>query len=154
MVAHPAEQSGGPEKRILYFLYGILFWIVVDFGTAGGFRLDYLRTYGLTLWLFYLGFPALMTVLIYKYEFNGRRLFLATLGEIFLVEVVFTRNPLVVNFPVCLLGIPLAVAVYSPLTFFPLWIVNGEIRRRWKIVLPLSLMTAAIMCLTTFGTGG
>jgi hypothetical protein len=149
----PKKNRGAHVKAAAYFILGVALWFIVDFGTAGGFRWEYFETYGPTLLLFYLGYPAIFTLLIFGLKWSGRFLFLATLAGIFVVEVVFTGNPLVMTFPACLLGIPLAAAVYTPLTFFPLWIVNGEIRRRMKVVLPLALITAAVMYLTTFGLG-
>jgi hypothetical protein len=130
-----------------------LFWIIVDFGTAGGFRLSYFEKYGPALLLFYIGYPVIFTFLIFRLKLGGKGLFLATLIGIFIVEVLFTGNPLITGFPVCLIGIPLAVAVYSPLTFFPLWIVNREMGRHIKEILVLSFIEVTILCLTTFGSG-
>ena len=136
-----------------YFLLGVLLWAVVDFGTAGGFRLAYFQTYGPTLLLFYVGYPLIFTVLIFKQHWSERRLFVATLVAIFVVEVVFTRNPLLMTFPALLAGIPLAVAIYTPLTFFPLWFVREEMARHRKLVVTLTLVEIVIMILTTFGRG-
>lgn len=134
-----------------YLLLGVLLWAVVDFGTAGGFRLAYFRTYGPTLLLFYVGYPLIFTVLIFKWHWSERRLFITTLVAIFLVEVVFTHNPLLITFPALIVGIPLAVAIYTPLTFFPLWFVRGEMARHKKLVVTLTLVEVVIMLLTTFG---
>lgn len=79
---------------------------MVDFGTAGGFRLAYLQKYGATLLLFYIGYPLAFTVLIFRWHWSERRLFVATLAAIVLVEVVFTRNPLLMTFPALVLESP------------------------------------------------
>lgn len=134
-----------------YFLLGMLLWAFVDFGTAGGFRISYIAKYGLTLLLFYAGYPFVFSVFIFRLRWSERRLFFATLAAIFVVEVVFTRNPLLMTFPALILGIPLAVMIYSPLTFFPLWFVRKEIAKHRMLILGLAIVELIIMMLTTFG---
>ncbi len=133
-----------------YYLLGVLLWVIVDLGTAGGFRLAYFQKYGLTLLLFYLGFPLIFTLLIFRLHWNERRLFFATLIAIFIVEVLFTRNPLIMRYPSLLWGIPLAILVYLPLTYFPLWIVRKEMGRHRFLVIGLSLVEVIVMWLTAF----
>ncbi len=138
-------------KSWKYFLLSFLLWVFVDFGTAGGFRISYFETYGGTLLLFYLGYPLIFTFLIFNRGWSEQRLILATLVSIFIVEVIFTRNPLLMTFPALLFGIPLAIMVYIPLTFFPLWIVRQELRHHKKLVIGLSSVILIVMFLTTFG---
>lgn len=120
-------------------------------GTAGGFRISYFETYGPTLLLFYIGYPLIFSVLIFKLHWNERSLFLATLVAIFVVEVLFTRNPLVMTFPALLIGIPLAIMVYAPLTYFPLWIVRKEMQEHRILSVALIIVELIVMMLTTFG---
>jgi hypothetical protein len=134
-----------------YFILGVLLWIIVDFGTAGGFRFAYFQEYGLTLLLFYLGFPFIFTLLIYKLNWDEKRLFYATLVAIFIIEILFTRNSLLISFPALLWGIPLSILIYLPLTYFPLWIVRKEMGKHRFIVLGLSIVEIIVMWLTTFG---
>jgi hypothetical protein len=134
-----------------YFLLGVLLWVIVDFGTAGGFRFTYFQEYGLTLLLFYLGYPLVFTLFIFRWHWNERRLFSATLVAIFIIEVLFTRNPLLMSFPALLWGIPLAILIYLPLTYFPLWFVRKEMGRHRFLVIGLSLVELIVMGLTTFG---
>ena len=134
-----------------YFFLGFLLWVVVDFGTAGGFRTAYFEKYGPTLLFFYLGYPLVFSVLIFKFHWGTGRLFFATLAAIFVVEVLFTRNPLVMTFPALLLGIPLAILVYAPLTYFPLWFAQREMGKHRLLVLGLAIVELSIMFLTTFG---
>ena len=124
----------------------------MDFGTAGGFRLAYFQEFGATLVLFYLGYPLIFTLLIFKWDWSEKRLFYATLVSIFIIEVLFTRNPLLLSFPALLWGIPLAILVYLPLTYFPLWIVRKEIGRHRFQFIGLSVVEVIIMWLTTFGS--
>lgn len=141
-------------KAWQYSLLGVFLWVVVDFGTAGGFRLSYFEKYGPPLLFFYIGYPLLFSCLIFKLHWDERRLFWATLAAIFIVEVLFTKNPLVMTFPILLLGIPLAVLVYAPLTYFPLWIVRKEIVRHRLLIIGLIVVELVIMALTTFGGSG
>ncbi len=147
------EEPSGCISAPAYFGLGVFFWVLVDFGTAGGFRLSYFERYGPSLLVFYLGIPAVFTALVFLFRAGEKILFLATLVAIFVVEVLFTGNPLIAGFPACLIGIPLAIAVYAPLTFFPLWIVRGQIRAHWKIVALLSIVEAAVTFMTVFGSG-
>lgn len=143
--------SQNRSKVIRYILYGFLLWILIDWGTAGGFRLSYFRAHGPLLLVFYLGFPIAFAFLIFQHHWSQPKLLLATAAAIFFVEAVFTGNPFITSFPLMLVGIPLAFCVYAPLTYFPLWIVNGEMGRHTVIVFFLSLVVIAVMFLTTFG---
>jgi hypothetical protein len=138
-------------KSWQYFLLGVLLWVLVDFGTAGGFRISYFERYGLTLLLFYVGYPLVFSVLIFKLRWSESRLFLATLVAIFVVEVVFARNPLVMAFPSLIWGIPLAIMIYVPLTYFPLWFVRKEIAKHRMLILGLTIVELIVMMLSTFG---
>lgn len=144
----------GFPKSWQYFFLGVLLWVLVDFGTAGGFRIAYFEKYGPTLLLFYIGYPLIFSVLIFKFNWSERRLFMATLVAIFIVEVLFTENPLVMTFPALLLGIPLAVMVYAPLTYFPLWFVRREMVKHRLLVTGLVIVELIVMILTTFGNPG
>jgi hypothetical protein len=134
-----------------YILLGIVLWILVDWGTAGGFRFTYIEKYGPTLLLFYLGYPIVFSVLVFKLNWSERRLFIATIIAIFIIEVIFTRNPLIITYPALILGIPLAIIVYSPLTYFPLWIVRKELFKHKILIIVMLIVELFIIFLTTFG---
>jgi hypothetical protein len=138
-------------SALQFIFFCMVFWVIVDWGTAGGFRLTYFEKNGPTLLLFYIGYPLVFSILIFKFHWNEKRLFLATLGAIFIIEAVFTRNPLVITFPAMMLGIPLAIMVYAPLTFFPLWIARKEVNSHWILMLFLGTIEMILMLLTTFG---
>jgi len=137
-----------------YFILGVLLWIVVDWGTAGGFRIAYFQKFGPTLLLFYVGYPLVFSILAFRLRWSERRLFLATLAAIFMIEVVCVRNPLLTTFPALLAGIPLAVAIYAPLTYFPLWFVRGDLARHRKLIAVLIVVELVVMMLTTLGNSG
>jgi hypothetical protein len=132
-------------EYIIYFLLGFIFWVIIDWGTAGGFRISYLNKYGFGLLISYIGYPLIFTILIYFLKFGNIRLFIATLLAIIIIEVIFVRNPLLIKFPMNLLGIPIAIAVYLPLTYFPLWIVRSEIKTHKYIIFICSLIEIIII---------
>ncbi len=134
-----------------YFFIGVLLWVIVDWGTAGGFRPAYFEKFGPSLLVFYLGYPAVFTILVFIFHWGDRLLFLATLAAIFIIEVVFTENPLLMSFPQLLIGIPLSILVYAPLTFFPLWIVRKEAGRHKWTMAGLTAVEIIITLLTAFG---
>jgi hypothetical protein len=136
---------------LLYDFCGFVLWVLVDLGTAGGFRLSYFSAHGPLLLAFYLGYPIVFGYLIFKRGWDGPRLLLATLFAILFIEGLLTRNPFVVSFPLLLLGIPLALAIYAPLTYFPLWLINKEMAKHKVVALLLSVGVIAVMFLTTFG---
>ncbi|HSW01374.1 MAG TPA: hypothetical protein VLI39_14470 [Sedimentisphaerales bacterium] len=137
-----------------YVLLGVVLWIVVDWGTAGGFRIAYFQKYGPTLLLFYVGYPLVFSILAFRLRWSERRLFGATLVAILLIEVLFVGNPLLTTFPALLAGIQLAVAIYATLTYFPLWFVRGELGRHRRLIAVLILVELIIMTLTTIGNPG
>ena len=122
-----------------YFIIGILFWIVVDYTTA--FNPDFQRwvAHMPEIWLFYTGYPLLFAYLIYKKQWNTKRIFYSMLAAAFIVEVILSNNALLYTFPIMLIMIPTAVCIYGFLTFIPKWIVERKITENKK---KLILLTA------------
>jgi hypothetical protein len=141
------------SKPLKYVILGFLLWVIIDLGTAGGFRLSYFTAHGPLLLVFYLAYPLVFSYLIFRRHWSGWRLFLATVVAILVIEGVFTGNPFVISFPLLVVGIPLAICIYSPLTYFPLWIINNEMHRHRAVAVMLSLVVVTVMFLTTFGGG-
>lgn len=129
----------------------MILWFVVDFGTAGGYRLAYYEKIWPTVLFFYLGFPLLFSILIYKFGVGDKGLFLGTLITIFIIEILFTRNPLLMSFPTLFWGIPVAVLIYIPLVFFSLWIVKREVIKHLPLIIILTGIELLITTLTIFG---
>jgi uncharacterized membrane protein len=115
-----------------YVLTGTIAWVVVDFTTA--FNPDVQRwiEHMPLIWVFYIGYPLLFAFLIYKRRWSDRRIALAMLVSAFIIEVVLSDNTLLYTFPMMLVMNPIAVAIYSVVTFIPKWLVEGEIRKRTK----------------------
>jgi len=144
-------QVPGRSWPIRYSFIGFLLWVVIDFGTAGGFRLSYFAAHGPWLLVFYIGYPIVFSYLIFRRKWAGWKLFLATVVAILVIEGLFTANPFILSFPLMLVGIPLAICIYAPLTYFPMWIVNGELARHRAVAVFLSIVVLVVMYLTTFG---
>jgi hypothetical protein len=124
------------SKFLKYFIMGVMFWLLVDWTTAFQPDLQRWLTYWPEIWMFYLGFPLIFAFLIYKRMWSNRKIFVATLFEVFIVEIVFTHNALLYTFPIMVLALPVGIILYSLLVFVPKWIVDKELRRnRWKLTL-------------------
>ncbi|MGC1121581.1 MAG: hypothetical protein WBA22_10865 [Candidatus Methanofastidiosia archaeon] len=124
------------SKFLRYFIMGVIFWLIIDWTTA--FQPDFQRwlTYWPEIWIFYLGFPLILAFLIYKRMWSNRKIFIATLIEVFIVEIVFTHNALFYTVPIMVLAIPVGISLYSLLVFVPKWIVDGELKKnKWKLIL-------------------
>ena len=118
-----------------YFLMGAAFFAAVDFTTTGAVKnpVHYYSTYMPALLIFYLGYPLVFSVLIYKLKLRGIPLLFAASVCAFAVEVLFTHNPLLLTFPQVIVFAPVAVALYSFITFSPRWIVENTLRQsKWK----------------------
>ena len=115
-----------------YVLTGTLAWVVVDFTTA--FNPDVQRwiEHMPLIWVFYIGYPLLFAFLIYTRRWSDGRITSAMLVSAFVIEVVLSDNALLYIFPIMLVMTPVAVAIYSLVTFVPKWLVEGEIRKRTK----------------------
>lgn len=141
-------------KLVLYFLVGAILWIVVDFFTTSAVRdpSAYYRIYFPTILLFYIGYPLIFSLLIYGFHLRERSLFLATVFGMLFVEILFTHNAEFFSFPLLFLAIPIAIGIYSFLTFVPKWIVEGEIKKnRWKVLI-LTGVVVVVGVLTIFGS--
>jgi len=67
----------------------------------------------------------------------------------FIVEVVFTGNKLLYTFPIMLIGIPVAISIYSLLTFAPKWIVENRIRQNKRKLIPM-IIVWILVSISTF----
>jgi hypothetical protein len=124
------------KKWLSYFLVSVLFWFVVDFTTTKAIKnpVAYYSAYMPLMLIFYVGYPLIFTFLIYRLKLAGLWLFILVALGAFVVEVIFTHNPLLLNFPLMLIGIPAALCIYSLLTYIPKWIIDSEISmNKWKI---------------------
>jgi len=123
-----------------YFILAVIFWVVVDYSTA--FNPDWQRwiEHMPLILLFYLGYPLLFTFLIYRLKWRRWQLFLAVLFMTFFLEMVIFHNTLLTTFPMLLVMIPVAVAIYSFITYVPLWIAEGNLRNKWKLSSLLTLV--------------
>jgi hypothetical protein len=132
-----------------YFLIGTIFWVVVDWTTA--FNPDFERwlSYMPEIWLFYVGYPLIFAFLICRRKWSDWGVLLAMLVGAFIVEVVFTGNRLLYTFPIMLIGIPVAISIYSLLTFAPKWIVENRIRQNKRKLIPM-IIVWILVSISTF----
>ena len=130
-----------------YLLLGILTWVIVDFTTA--FNPDVQRwiDHMPLIWGFYIGYPLVFAHLIYRKQWDGRKLFYAMLIGAFTVEIIFSNNSLLYTFPLMLIMNPIAVAIYTIVTYLPKWIVEGSLKQNRKtiIIIVITYLIVAIL---------
>ncbi|MBU7024808.1 MAG: hypothetical protein HXS40_11645 [Theionarchaea archaeon] len=142
------------SKFLKYFIIGVMFWLLVDWTTAFQPDLQRWLTYWPEIWMFYLGFPLIFAFLIYRRMWSDRKIFVATLFEVFIVEIVFTHNVLLYTFPIMVLALPVGIILYSILAFVPKWIVDKELKRnKWKLTL-MVVVWAFVSLATYVGNSG
>ena len=132
------------RSSVKYFIIAVAFWVVVDYSTA--FNPDWqcwLEHMPLIL-LFYFGYPLLFTFLIYRLKWRRWQLFMAMLFMMFFLEMVIFNNTLLTTFPMLLVMIPVAVPIYSFITYVPLWIAEGDLRNKWKLASMLAFIWLVI----------
>ena len=134
-----------------YLLSGVSIWVLVDYTTA--FNPDTARwvQHMPDIWLFYIGYPLIFTYLIYVRNLSNRQLFGSMLVLGFVIDVILSNNSLLYTFPIMLIMNPVAVAIYSLVTFVPKWFTENEITRNrnaacflvvvWLIVSLLNYVT-------------
>lgn len=139
-----------------YLLIGTLFWVVVDYTTA--FNPDFERWIGHMplIWFFYIGVPAFFAYLIYRRNWRGRQLLGAMLFVAIFLEVVLFKNALLYTFPILMIMIPVAFAIYGFITYVPFWIVEGTIsrNRNWVILLTIVWLIVSVLNYQTTVSGG
>ncbi|MCW4048915.1 MAG: hypothetical protein NWE89_04180 [Candidatus Bathyarchaeota archaeon] len=125
------------DDFLKYVFAGVAAWVVVDFSTVFNPDVERWVRHMPLIWVFYIGYPLLFGHLIYRRRLGDRGLVSAMLVSGFVIEVVLSGNALLYTFPIMVVMIPVAVAIYSCVTFIPRWIVDGEIRERKRLILLL-----------------
>ncbi|MCK4437670.1 hypothetical protein KAV47_01245 [Candidatus Bathyarchaeota archaeon] len=115
-----------------YLLAGVVTWVVVDFTTAFNPDVQRWLDHMPLIWVFYVGYPLVFAHLIYNRRWSDRSIFLAMIAGGFFVEIVCSNNSLLYTYPIMLAMIPVALAIYGVVTFIPKWLVEGELKARWR----------------------
>jgi len=130
-----------------YLLLSILTWVIVDFTTAFNPNIQRWIDHMPLIWGFYIGYPLIFTHLIYRKQWEGRKLFYAMLIGTFTVEIIFSNNSLLYTFPLMLIMNPIAVAIYTIVTYLPKWIIEGSLKQNRKAftIIGITYLTVAIL---------
>jgi len=143
------------KKLYLYLLTGILFWVVVDYTTA--FNPDFRRwlSYMPDIWLYYIGYPILFSILIYQFGLRRRKLLGAVLFMTLFMEIVLFHNTLLTTFPILLIMIPIAFLIYGFITYMPYWIVEGTLKKNrvWVILFIFNWFVISVLSYATTSRG-
>jgi len=134
-----------------YFIIGVFFWVVVDYTTAFNPDFQDWINHMPSIWLFYIGYPLLFAFLIYKKQWNTKKIFYSMIIAAFIIEVILSNNTLLYTFPIMLIMIPIAVCIYGFITFTPKWIVEKKIieNRKKLIILVIVWATVSILSFIT-----
>ena len=136
-----------------YFLWAFIFWLVVDFTTTDAIKNpgQYYSTYMPAILIFYIGYPLIFAYLIYGRRIGKKALFFSMIAGMFIVEVFFTKNPLMYQFPLFFLGIPAGVSIYGFITYVPKWIVEKRIKENEKKVIIMTVVWIIISLASLVG---
>lgn len=99
------------------------------------------------IWLFYIGYPLIFAYLIYVRSWSDRQLFSSMLVLAFIIEVILSKNSLLYTFPLLLIMNPVAIAIYSLVTFVPKWFIENEITRKRNTVVFLVIVWIVVSIL-------
>ena len=145
--------ENGKNKHILYILLGFVFWFIVDWATVKGFHLSYFDVApigNIQRLVIFLLYPALFSYAIFNRKWNEKKLLALTIAAAFVIEIIIVKNAILYTFPNFIIFIPVGVFLYSILTFFPLWIVNGQVKENKKRIIFLFAVLLAITILSFF----
>ena len=137
-----------------YLLAGVVTWVVVDFTTAFNPDVQRWLDHMPLIWVFYVGYPLVFAHLIYNRRWSDRSIFLAMIAGGFFVEIVCSNNSLLYTYPIMLVMIPVALAIYGVVTFIPKWVVEGELKARWRTTALLLAVYFIVAVLNYFNKAG
>ena len=135
-------------RRYLYA--GVVTWVVVDYTTAFNPDVQRWLDHMPLIWAFYIGYPLVFAHLIYNRRWSERSVFLAMIAGGFFVEIVCSNNSLLYTYPIMLIMIPVALAIYGVVTFVPKWVVDGELKARWRTAALLLAVYTVVAVLNYF----
>ena len=137
-----------------YLLAGVVTWVVVDFSTAFNPDVQRWLDHMPLIWVFYVGYPLVFAHLIYNRRWSDRSIFLAMIAGGFFVEIVCSNNSLLYTYPIMLAMIPVALAIYGVVMFIPKWLVEGELKARWRTTAFLLTVYFIVAVLNYFNKAG
>jgi len=139
------------KNWLKYFILSVVFWFVVDFfGTDAVLDFGYYQRLMPWLLIVYIGYPLLFSLIIFKFNIKGLKLFIATVVAFLLSEMVlFGTAALILSFVWIL--VPLGIAYYVMITMVPLWIVEGKLKenKKWFILTTVVTVIGFILNILT-----
>ena len=143
------------RDKYKYLILSIIIWVFVDFTTAHIPDVESWKSFMPEIWIFYLGWPLLFSYLIYKNNWDDKKIFMWTMILGFLLEIIFFNNPMFFMFPLMFIAIPTFIASYTLVSLVPKWIVEKRIKDNKKFMI-MMLILWLFVTLVTFKekTGG
>ena len=130
-----------------YFFIAVIFWFIVDYTTAFNPDIQSWLSFMPTIFIFYFGYPLAFAYMLYKAKFDSKKIFVAMLVGIFIVEIVFTNNALLYTFPIMLIMIPIGLGIYGFITYVPKWIVENSLKDHKKMTILLTIVWLVVAIL-------
>lgn len=126
------------SKVIYYVVISFALWVIVEYLTAWNSKLDEWVALMPYVFIQYLVIILIFSYFIFRRRWSERRIFLLMLVVMYVLEFLWA-NPLLLNPLTFIPASLLLTSIWGFLTFVPLWLVRGEVRRR-KIPAVLCLL--------------
>ena len=144
------NQLKSAREQTVYFFLAVLFWVVVDYTTAFNPNFGDWVAHMPLIWVFCTAYPALFALLIFQRKWSGLRLFAAMIVTASLFEILICKNTLLTTFPILLIMImiPIAIAIYTWITYVPKWIVEGRVKENKAVTIIVAVVWLAVAVLS------
>jgi len=110
---------------LLYIVFGFLAWVLAEYVTVWAERgMAEWVSYMPFIFVFYIVYPAIFSILIYRQNWGNMRLLAATIIIGFSMELLFFSNTAILQLPTAAYHIPALILIYGFLTFAPKFVVS------------------------------
>ncbi len=118
-----------PYRGICYIVVSFALWMGVEYLTVWHSKLDEWVALMPYVLVQYLVIVLVFSYFIFRRSWSERRIFLLMMGVMYVLELLWA-NPLLLNPLAFIPASLLLTSIWGFLTFVPLWLVRGELRRR------------------------
>ncbi len=125
-----------------YIFLTVIFHIVIDFSGAFSPYIEQWTGMPIIWYSVYLLYTPIFAYLFYIKKWKEKNVFIFMIIFTYILEITLFGNVMLYAFPGMLIMIPVAIGIYSGITFVPKWIVEGEILKNKKKVI-----AAVSMCI-------
>ncbi|HEY59928.1 MAG TPA: hypothetical protein G4N92_04495 [Anaerolineae bacterium] len=123
-------------------------FVAVDYTTVFNPNYQDWVQYMPEIWLFYIGYPALLAYLINMRGFSGKKLFLTVFTLSLFLEAIIFKNVLLYSFPAVIVVVPIVICIYAFITYLPKYVAERNLAANWRKVLLLTFVWIVISFLS------